>query len=108
MPRTITKVDLVSKVADITLEDPNVIKKVMLGVLECLSNEMAAGNRIELRGFGVFKTRVRKAKIGRNPKKPKNTVEIPSYSVPAFKPGKILRARVKAAINKVKGKNAKS
>ena len=55
--------------------------------------QLAAGGRIELRGFGAFSTRGRDARVGRNPRTGQS-VEIPSKKVPYFKPGKEMRARL--------------
>jgi DNA-binding protein HU-beta/integration host factor subunit alpha len=49
---------------------------------------------VELRNFGVFEVRTRKARVGRNPNNPTQTVQIPPRAVVKFKPGKIMSARV--------------
>jgi len=54
---------------------------------------LANGDSIEIRGFGTFKVRKRKTRIARNPRTG-DSVEVPSRSVPVFKPSKHLRARV--------------
>lgn len=59
-------------------------------LLEHMSAALAEGKRIEIRGFGVFHTRYRPPKIGRNPKTGE-PVSVAGKHVPAFKPGKILR-----------------
>ncbi len=55
---------------------------------------MAKGETIELRNFGVFEVKVRKARIGRNPNSPERDVPIPSRAVVKFKPGKEMREAV--------------
>lgn len=62
-------------------------------LLEQLSSALAAGERIEVRGFGSFSLHYRPARIGRNPKTG-DTVMVPDKRVPHFKPGKELRERV--------------
>jgi integration host factor subunit beta len=54
---------------------------------------LANGENIEVRGFGTFKVRKRKTRMARNPRTG-DSVEVPSRSVPVFKPSKHLRARV--------------
>lgn len=54
---------------------------------------LAAGGRVELRGFGAFSTRQRDARKGRNPRTG-DTVDVPQKRVPYFKPGKEMRARL--------------
>jgi len=62
-------------------------------VLEAIITAMAAGERVELRGFGSFTTKVRRARVGRNPKTG-DSVAVPPKSMPHFKPGKEMRERV--------------
>jgi len=75
---------------DLRAED---LETVVSVVLESISEALARGDRVELRGFGAFSVRHRKARIGRNPKTGE-PVEIEAKSVPFFRPGKELRARV--------------
>ncbi|TRZ68264.1 MAG: integration host factor subunit beta [Rhodocyclaceae bacterium] len=62
-------------------------------ILETLSATLAAGKRVEIRGFGSFGLNLRKPRIGRNPKSGEK-VEVPAKFVPHFKAGKELRERV--------------
>jgi DNA-binding protein HU-beta/integration host factor subunit alpha len=55
---------------------------------------LAKGDKVELRNFGVFEVKVRRARIGRNPNAPETDVPIPERSVVKFKPGKEMRAEV--------------
>ena len=55
---------------------------------------MAKGQTVELRNFGVFEVKVRKARVGRNPNAPATDVPIPARSVVKFKPGKEMREEV--------------
>lgn len=64
-------------------------------VLESMSDALAAGRRIEVRGFGSFSLHHRPPRIGRNPKTG-DPVALPGKYVPHFKPGKQLRERVNA------------
>lgn len=62
-------------------------------VLDEISDALTKGNRVELRGFGVFTTRKRKARQGRNPRTGE-TVSVDAKAVPFFKAGKQLRDRL--------------
>lgn len=62
-------------------------------ILEQMSEVLATGERIEIRGFGSFSLHFRPARVGRNPKTGE-TVSLPGKFVPHFKPGKELRERV--------------
>jgi nucleoid DNA-binding protein len=55
---------------------------------------LADGKTVELRNFGVFEVKVRKARIGRNPNRPETDVPIPRRAVVKFKPGKEMREAV--------------
>lgn len=58
-----------------------------------ITQRLAAGGRVELRGFGAFSTRARDARTGRNPRTGE-TVAVDAKRVPYFKPGKEMRARL--------------
>ena len=58
-----------------------------------IAQQLAAGGRVELRGFGAFSTRERDPRKGRNPRTGE-TVDVPGKKVPFFKPGKEIRARL--------------
>ena len=84
------KVDIVnevSKVADITKVKAEV---AVDAVFDAMRLSMQRGERIELRGFGSFRIRRRGSRTGRNPKTGAR-VDVPSKSIPYFKPGKELR-----------------
>ena len=90
-PKTLTKRELVSDIAHRTglphLEVQSVVQATLDGILDALLN----GGKVEFRDFGVFSVRVRKARIGRNPKQPLKTVRIPPTPVMRFKPGRNVR-----------------
>jgi len=66
-------------------------------MLEHMSETLASGSRIEIRGFGSFNLHYREARLGRNPKTGE-TVHLSGKYVPHFKPGKQMRERVNAAM----------
>ncbi len=70
------------------------VEHAIKNILEYVSRSLSKGKRIEIRGFGSFSLRHRKARIARNPKTGA-PVPMPSKSIPYFKPGKPLRDRVK-------------
>jgi nucleoid DNA-binding protein len=89
-----TKRDLVIKIAKQTGLKQSDVMDVVQKTLDIITEELAQGNGIEFRNFGVFEIMVRKPRIGRNPNEPDQTVEIPERVVVKFKPGKIMRERV--------------
>jgi integration host factor subunit beta len=92
-----TKADLVEQVAEAI--GPGITKKdcalVVDGFLNAVKLALAQGENIEIRGFGTFKVRDRKSRLARNPRTG-DSVEVPSRSVPVFKPSKHLRSKVAA------------
>ena len=88
-----TKADLVDKVTslgDLTRRDGEVIVETLF---ESVIGALKSGDKIEIRGFGSFRTRQRKARVGRNPKTGER-VDVPAKRVPFFKPSKELRDTV--------------
>lgn len=90
-----TKADLVDRVSEAI--GPGITKKdcalVVDGFLEAVRQALGDGANIELRGFGTFKVRKRKARMARNPRTGE-PVEVPERLVPVFKPSKHLKAMV--------------
>jgi integration host factor subunit beta len=88
-----TKADLVDRVTalgDLTRRDGEVIVDTLF---ESVIGALKAGDKIEIRGFGSFRTRQRNSRIGRNPKTGER-VDVPAKRVPFFKPSKELRDSV--------------
>ena len=69
------------------------IERVVGVILERMIEALEGGGRVELRGFGAFSVRARPARAGRNPRTGE-AVEVQAKSVPFFKSGKELRARL--------------
>jgi len=89
-----TKRDLVvriSKETGITQED---VYTVIQKTLDYITDGLTKGDHIEFRDFGVFEASIRKARIGRNPNKPDQVVNIPERKVVKFKPGKKMKEQV--------------
>lgn len=89
-----TKRDLVVRISEKTgLVQQQVFEVVQL-TLDLIAAEVALGRTVELRNFGVFEVKIRKARVGRNPNQPKRDVPIPERAVVKFKPGKEMRETV--------------
>src|SRR3954464_2837791 len=69
------------------------VARVVSAILDSLTEQLAAGGRVELRGFGAFSTRQRDARVGRNPRTG-DPVSVNAKRVPYFKPGKEMRERL--------------
>ncbi len=85
-----TKAELieeVSKVVEMTRKDSETIVET---IFDSIVNSLHKGDKIEIRGFGSFRTRQRQPRVGRNPKTG-SRVEVPSKRIPYFKPSKELR-----------------
>ncbi len=70
-------------------------------IIETMSESLANGGRIEIRGFGTFTNHYRKPRTVRNPKTGEVGIHKPGKYVPHFKPGKDLKRRVDEAHNKL-------
>jgi integration host factor subunit beta len=85
-----TKAELieeVSRVVEMSRKDSEVIVETIFG---SIVRALRSGEKIEIRGFGSFRTRQRQARIGRNPKTG-TRVEVPAKRIPFFKPSKELK-----------------
>ena len=69
------------------------VERIVNTVFEEITNAMAKGERVELRGFGAFSVKQRDARLGRNPRSGE-AVSVSSKRVPFFKTGKLLRDRL--------------
>lgn len=101
-----TKRDLVVQISNDTGMIQQDVLTVVQRALDILSEAMTQGRTIELRNFGVFEIKLRKARVGRNPNAPQNDVRIPPRAVVKFKPGKQLRARVAKLSDKIAARSS--
>ena len=85
--------ELVEKVADKIQLTKKQTEAVVNILLNCITEALSEGDKVELRGFGSFRIRSRNPREGRNPKTG-DTVQIPAKRVPFFKAGKELREMV--------------
>ncbi|MBR4126798.1 MAG: integration host factor subunit beta [Alphaproteobacteria bacterium] len=89
-----TKSELIARIAQL---NPHLYQsdaeKIVSTIFNEISASLAKGNRVELRGFGVFSIRTRKARAGRNPRTGEK-VSVAAKNVPFFKAGKKLKDRL--------------
>jgi DNA-binding protein HU-beta len=90
------KADLVASVAKQTGLTKKDSEAAVKAVLESIEGALKKGDKVQLIGFGTFEVRARKARTGRNPRKPGEVMKIKASKAPAFKAGKAL----KEAVNK--------
>jgi nucleoid DNA-binding protein len=84
---TLTKRELVMRISEETGLIQSQVFEVVQKILNQITESLAKGDKVELRNFGVFDVKIRKAKVGRNPKKPENEVPIPARAMVKFKAG---------------------
>lgn len=89
-----TKRDLVIRISNETGLVQQKVLEVVQKTLDYISDAVSNGKTVELRNFGVFEVKVRKARVGRNPNQPERDVPIPERAVVKFKPGKEMREAV--------------
>lgn len=87
------KTELIGEVAEKSGLTKKEAERALTAVLETVSAAMAAGDKVQLVGFGTFETKRREARTGRNPKT-REAIEIPASTVPVFKAGKALKDAV--------------
>ena len=90
---TITKKELVNRIADRTGQTKVVTKEIIQLFLDEIINELSAGNRLEFRDFGVFEVKFRKARRAQNPRTLEK-VDVPPKKVVKFKVGRVMREKV--------------
>ena len=89
-----TKRDLVMQISEETGMVQQDVLSIVQQTLDRISAAVAKGKTVEIRNFGVFEVKVRKARIGRNPNRPETDVPIPQRAIVKFKPGKEMREAV--------------
>ena len=92
-PTTITKKELVNRISDQTHQTKVVVKDILQRFLDEIIDELARGNRLEFREFGVFEVRERAARRAQNPRTLEK-VQVPSKRVVKFKVGRVMREKV--------------
>ena len=92
-PQTITKKELVNRIAEDTGQTKVVVKDILQRFLDEIISELAAGHRLEFREFGVFEVKMRAARMAQNPRTLEK-VHVPAKRVVKFKVGRAMRERV--------------
>jgi integration host factor subunit beta len=92
-PQTITKKELVNRIAEQTKQTKVVVKDILQQFLEEIVSELSDGNRLEFREFGVFEVKKRAARLAQNPRTLEK-VYVPAKKVVRFKVGRMMRERV--------------
>jgi len=87
---TLTKADLIEEVLKVTELPRKESETIVETIFDSIIGAIQKGEKIEIRGFGSFRTRQRKGRVGRNPKTGEK-VEVPAKRIPFFKPSKELK-----------------
>lgn len=87
------KAELIAAVAEKIGMSKKDTEKAVNATFETIVDVMAAGDKVQLVGFGVYEVKMRNARVGRNPKT-KEEIQIPESRVPVFKAGKALKEAV--------------
>ncbi len=89
-----TKSELIQRIAEL---NPHLyhrdVERIVTTIFEEISEALARGDRVELRGFGAFSVKQRDARVGRNPRTG-DAVQVAEKHIPFFKTGKLLRERM--------------
>jgi len=72
------------------------VESTMKAMLEVITKTLVNGDEVTLTGFGTFSPKFRSARIGVNPQKPSERINVPAVTVPKFKAGKALKDALKA------------
>ena len=90
---TITKKELIDRIADRTATKRVQVKRVVQQFLDEIVSELGKANRLEFRDFGVFETKIRKARKAQNPKT-LEPVEVPEKRTVKFKVGRLMKEKL--------------
>lgn len=95
MPTTVTKKDLVARISEQSGQTKVITKDILQRFLDEIISELAKGNRLEFREFGVFELKSRPARRAQNPRTLEK-VDVPARRVVKFKVGRLMRQKVVA------------
>ncbi len=90
---TITKKELIDRIAERTQAKRVLVKRIVQTFLDAIIKELCNGNRLEFRDFGVFETKTRAARVAQNPKTLER-VKVPAKRTVKFKVGRLMRANL--------------
>ncbi|MGB2823552.1 MAG: HU family DNA-binding protein [Phycisphaerae bacterium] len=99
---TVTKKELVDRIADQTDTKRVIVKKIVQGFLNEIISELGRGNRLEFRDFGVFETKERAARTAQNPKTLER-VEVPPKRTVKFKVGRLMKIKLQEGLARDQG-----
>ena len=103
--RTITKRDLVQLIAEKTNVQQQKAKEVIQSFLDEIIGELANGNRLEFRDFGVFEPRKKAPRLARNPRTGEK-IQVPQKITVKFKAGRMMKERLQADEETANGSDA--
>lgn len=91
---TVTKKKLINEISRRRGLHPNEVRLVVQSFLDCMTEYLSEGDRLEFRDFGVFEVVKRKQKVGRNPKNAAVPIVIPPRKAVKFTPGKKMKSLI--------------
>ena len=94
---TITKKELIDRIAEQTQAKRVVVKRIIQSFLDEVVGELGKDNRLEFRDFGVFETRTRASRIAQNPKTLER-VEVPAKRTVKFKMGRLMKEKLSEVV----------
>ena len=98
---TVTKKELVDRIAEQARQKRVVVKKIVQNFLDQIITELGRGNRLEFRDFGVFETKERAARIAQNPKTLQR-VHVPPKRTVKFKVGRLMKVKLQEGMQAAK------
>ncbi|HUS47359.1 MAG TPA: HU family DNA-binding protein [Phycisphaerae bacterium] len=96
---TVTKKELVDRIADQTGTKRVTVKRVVQNFLDAVISELGRGNRLEFRDFGVFETKERAARVAQNPKTLQR-VHVPPKRTVKFKMGRLMKVKLQQSMTR--------
>ena len=90
----LTKRSIVVHISNDTGMAQHEVFEIVQKTFDLITNNLAQGQDVELRNFGVFEVRLTKERVGRNPNQPGSSFKIPPRATVKFKAGKIMRQKV--------------
>ncbi|MBM4020230.1 MAG: integration host factor subunit beta [Planctomycetes bacterium] len=104
---TLTKKELTDRIADAMKQRRALVRDIVQRFFAELTAELARGNRVEFRDFGVFETRLRKARTAQNPRTLQR-VPVPVKCAVKFKAGRLMKQTVQKALAAPRGKGGRA
>ena len=95
---TVTKKELIDRIAEKTQAKKMVVKRVVQSFLDEVVEELAKSNRLEFRDFGVFETKKRAPRVAQNPKTLER-VQVPAKQTVKFKMGRLMKQKLSTVIS---------